>query len=285
VKEVAQCGLGSEAVTRALAVYQWREWAPLALHDTRGWDATSESEWAYLFDGFIGDGAALSAACAITPASTGFRKTNPTLAQRMHAVVIVVPATLASDRATVERARRCNSAAQARGIRSVLLMTHVDACGDARVAADVAAVAHSQRVRKTLSALATSVGVSATSAFATKNQTLPEIEWDSGALTWSAIAMIVARVIDSLESAATAMSAARTATTRLASAGSLGDALASVSGKTAATAAKWATQLANEDLETVNDVRILRAEALAALRARCSVALFNALLLLHSSSD
>jgi hypothetical protein len=258
----------------------------VALFDTRGWTADSASgelQLLMLLSGLLQAGADLTQpidaeALKAAVKSSGRSKT-------MHVVAVVVPSDVSAE--TLALLKRSCETVRRFDVRTVLVVTRVDRCGDTAVAASAAKVATSGAVRKVVSDLAAATGVPASSVVAVQNlATSADMDWAAAALVWKAMETIIARALDTLEAAQQSSAAQSAATVSGGGEEMLSAALVRVVGAANQSKVdKWATLLSAQDLDTVGDVRLVTAEAFARMADQpwCTVALHSALISLRQS--
>lgn len=286
VCELAQAGRGDESLTRKLGMYELDEWHGLRLFDTRGWDqdAYKQGELGLLLDGQLAPGTDLTKAVVARANKSALERER----DRMHVMVFLLPWDLVSDAVTMAHVKAMREVARERDIRMVVLATHIDECDDA-VADDVASVADNVAVRTILETLQ-GTGIPQTSLFAVCHmRSANEVEWAVGALVWRALAMIVQRAADTLDSKAQRTQAAVATESdggaappvaAVTAATPLSDALRSAAPSASdAVIARWTKYLADEDLETAGAVWELSNEHFEALKKAewCKLAAQSAL--------
>ncbi len=280
VRELAQSGRGEGgAVTRTLDKWVLGELREVALFDTRGWSAGDESDLvqlANLLSGFVEEGADLTQ--AVVPRGRGFRATMPGVSEQMHAVAVCVPWARARDGAVLAQVKRACEVARQRAVRAVVVVTHVDQ-REGGEGEGGSGVATSGAVKERLAAVAAATGVAVAAVVAVQSVAASaEVEWGAAAVAWKAAETLVERALDTLEAACGGVASGAKDDGRADE--PLASALLAIVGEAhKARVDKWARALAEQDLETVGDVRALVHDVFLNLEHKpwCTAALHSAL--------
>ena len=187
----------------------------------------------------------------------------------------------AGDAAVLAQVKRACEVARQRAVRAVVVVTHADAREGGGGSEAGSSVATSGSVKARLAAVAAATGVAAASVVAVQSVAASaEVEWGAAALAWKAAEALVGRALDTLEAAYGGAAASEDTRDDGRAQQPLSAALLAIVGEAhKARVDKWARALAEQDMETVGDVRSLIESVFLALPSQpwCSPVLHSAL--------
>eukprot|EP00052_Salpingoeca_macrocollata_P009191 m.72607 g.72607 ORF g.72607 m.72607 type:complete len:462 (-) comp16977_c0_seq3:24-1409(-) len=140
-----------------------------SIWDTMGWhpEFYASGELGYILDGNIPDKFNLAQNKTITPRSPGF-VAQPTLAQQVHHLVLLVALSDCDDADVLARMRNCATTARARDVRTSIILTRVDERWK-DVGEDVSRIYTHEEGKKFINTVANATAVTEGSIFLLKN--------------------------------------------------------------------------------------------------------------------
>jgi len=125
ISAISESGRATDSLTLQLLKYDVDGIPKMRLWDTKGWSATTykAGEMVHIIDGNVPHGFPLQN--PITPDALGFIAT-PKFSQKVHVVVVLVGADVATDAGYITRIREFRDLARTRGVRTVIGLTKID---------------------------------------------------------------------------------------------------------------------------------------------------------------